>query len=81
MAKNKKSETVAPFFRMQTPDGVLVLQRSLGDIKAWADRSKHYDGMEFAEYSLRIDCRQKGVKLVSWHRDGQNVLATVTWLK
>lgn len=81
MAKNKSKESNAPFFRLKTRDGILVLKRDQGDLQAWADRSRHYDGMEFAEYSIRIDCRQKGVKLLSWKRDGANIEAVVEWLK
>jgi hypothetical protein len=79
VAKNTKAQS-DPYFKMITKDGVLVLQRGQGDLGAWADRRPHYDGVEFAEYSLRIDCRQKGVRLLSWKRDGQNVIATVAWL-
>ena len=64
--------------RMITKDKQLVQSRK-GDKDFWISPRGVVD-VEFAKFSLRRDCIEKGVKLISFSVDSVGVSALVEWL-
>ena len=65
--------------RLETKDGHLVQNRKT-DETFWLDlrgRPVH----DFAKYCLEADCREKGVRLISYTVDKNGVYGIVEWLK
>lgn len=62
--------------RFQTKDGSLVTNRVI-DSDFWPT---YKNDKEFREYSFKIEARTKGVKIISWSFEGDDLVAIVEWL-
>lgn len=65
---------------LKTKDGSLIVNRE-AQKDFYTEKHEIYNGMVFAEHSLRIDAREHGVKLISWSMTDEAVVGIVEYLK
>ena len=65
--------------RFKTKDGILLMEKKTNSIHYFPVGGNTFDE-EFIDYSLAIDCRQRGVKLVSKTITKSGIDAIVSWL-
>lgn len=59
--------------RLEDRDGNLI-QNRLSDARFWVYQ-------DFVDISLEADCREKGVRLISYEKNDDGVVGVVEWLK
>lgn len=75
--KNQRQAVEEFRITLKTSDGNLVMNRN-GENDCWLRRNGEIDH-DFAKFSLEIDCREKGVKLLGYKKVPSGISALVVW--